>query len=386
MRSLLCALGALGLTLAAAAPAHAAPIIGGTATQVGDYPSVVVILVGDGLCTGELIDPSWVLTAAHCVKPSTTGLANQAAVTASAAVYYETVNLNQSHTHVAHASATMFDPAFEESALGSNDMGLIKLSTPITDVAPSRVNLVASDAPVGIPVTMVGFGTTEVGAGGGAGVEYVLKNRMSVGCSTFSGFGGLSDANLMCYDQSDSKGKCEGDSGGPSFAMINGVQTIVGITSFGDENCAIMGADTRIDAEKTWLLAQIPTLECTQDSDCIGEDESCFQNACIATPFSPTGVGSDCSAGADCQSGICITGDDGMKCSLYCVMGSDGTCPDGTECQGGSDAGAQGACYPPAGSGGGGCCDASGAGAPTMGLGIALVLAGGLRRRRALRS
>src|SRR5262245_38436991 len=82
----------LGWSVAAAGPA---PIIGGTQAQNGQYPSVVAFTVGNGLCTGTLVTPEWILTAAHCVTPSVVGLANQAAVTADVRVHSGTVDLSR---------------------------------------------------------------------------------------------------------------------------------------------------------------------------------------------------------------------------------------------------------------------------------------------------
>ena len=378
--------------------AQSAPIIGGTKTTVGAYPSVVSLTIGGGLCTGTLITPEWVLTAAHCVDPAVVRLANQAAVTASTKVHFNTVDVLHNPGTVVSAAETIPNPAFNVNALGASDIGLIRLATPVTTVTPSPVNFDAAKAPVGVMVTMVGFGTTQVNAGGGAGVEYELKARTSTSCSAL---GGGSDANLLCFSQTDSKGKCEGDSGGPSFATLDGKLVVVGITSFGDQSCAQFGADTRVDAEKAFLLQHIPGLKCiadgvceqtcgagnlpidpdcpvcAKDSDC-GTGEICFKQQCIPGPTDPEGLGSDCTTNADCASGSCATGPDGQRCVLTCTAGIAESCPAGFDCLA---AGATGACW--LNSESSGCCDASGAGAPTMLFGfgvVALVL--GKRRRR----
>lgn len=357
-----------------------AEIIGGTQTTVGQFPTVVAITAGGGICTGTLVDREWILTAAHCVDPEVLGVSSQAQVTSSVRVYYNTVNINTSagRANMRRAAATFPKPAFNINALGANDIGLIKLAEPIDGITPSPINFEAAKAPVGITVTMVGFGATQVGGGGNVGVQFFLTNRTSVSCA---GLGGSSNTNLLCFSQTDSKGKCSGDSGGPSFAMIDGQLTVVGVTSFGDQNCAQFGADTRTDIEKDFILQTAPALNgCKDDSECNGG--ICFQNHCMAQPFTGNGLGVDCTSATACESGICLAGPDGMKCSMMCEAGNDGTCPDGFDCL--DAGGGAGACWPSGGGGGddgGGCCDAGGSGAPTAlaGFGFVALL---LRRRR----
>jgi hypothetical protein len=363
---------AIHLVLVKVALAGPAPILGGQPATVGQYPTVVAIEVGGGLCTGTLVTPDWVLTAAHCVTPAVVGLSTQAQVTASVKVHFNTVNINTTQGTVVGAMDTIPDPMFNVNNLGSHDSGLIHLATSVTTMKPVPVNFVAASAPVGVMVTMVGFGATATGGGGNVGIEYVVQ-QTSISCTAGEG----TDANLLCFSQVNGKGKCEGDSGGPSFAMIGGQLVEVGITSFGDQTCSQFGADTRTDAEKAFIIQHIPELECQADTDCPTGHE-CFAHRCIEMPFQPTGLGSTCTTGTDCDSGQCATGDGGMKCSMTCTTGDMTTCPSGFDCVGAT--GGQGACWPSPSSGGG-CCDSGGAGGPaTMLAGIGLV--GVLLRKR----
>jgi hypothetical protein len=365
------------VTAVAAPDAPPASIIGGSATTAGEYPAVVALTINSNLCTGTLITPAWVLTAGHCVDPVTLGLASQDQVTAAVKVHFHTLSVLDDTGTVINAAATFKDPLFNKMRLGSNDIGLIRLAQPVADIAPMAINLDAAMAPVGTVVTVVGYGSTETAGNGSVGHQFELPNRKSVSCPSLA-IG--ADTNLLCFSQTDDKGTCSGDSGGPAFAEIAGKTTIVGVTSFGDQNCAEFGADTRIDVEQAFLLEHVPELVgCLHDTDCTGQ-HTCFAHNCIAEPFSPTGLGTLCSTSADCESAQCAqSSQDGNRCSLTCSVGEAGSCPSGFECLQAN--GNVGACWP---EDEGGCCDAGGigsAGPGAMVLALGVVIGLGRRRR-----
>lgn len=260
-------------TLAVASALSSAPIVGGTATAVGDFPNVVAILVGSGICTGELVAPTWVLTAAHCVDPGVVHLADHAAVVASIRVLVGTVDATRSGGSRVGAKAAYSAPGWDAAVFGAHDLALIELASPVDGVAPAVVNLDPARAPIGTTVTMVGFGAITSGAN--PGKEFVVLDRTSGPCATVAAASGLTldDARVTCYAQTDGKGKCDGDSGGPSFALIDGVPQIVGITDFGDPSCAIYGVDTRPDAEADFLLSHVDL--CAAGADCTGRAAGC---------------------------------------------------------------------------------------------------------------
>lgn len=371
------------------------PIIGGETARVGDYPTTVAISNG-GLCTGTLIAPDLVLTAAHCILPSLIGASSQQEVTSRTQVIVDTDNLFGGGGRPYAAAETIPHPNFSVNRLGDDDIGLIRLRTAITDREPTPINRSRDDAKAGTVVTQVGYGASQVG-GGGAGRLFAIPEKTSTSCSTF----GTSDDKLLCFSQVDGQGKCQGDSGGPSFATIDGIERVVGVTSFGDQTCATFGADTRVDAELDFLYTHAPELQCQADGECNDDcgrgslpfDEDCSRctkdtdcdtaeicaedGLCVPAPFTPGGEGSECSGNGDCASGLCATDDQGGACTSLCS--SDEQCLEGFECV---EAGAERVCWPEA-EDSGGCSIGRDRKAPigTLLFAVALVLASRRRRR-----
>ena len=65
-------LATLAVTAGVATPAHA--VVGGQDASPGEYPYVAHILIDRAFqCTGTLVTPTHVVTAAHCVVDETAG-------------------------------------------------------------------------------------------------------------------------------------------------------------------------------------------------------------------------------------------------------------------------------------------------------------------------
>jgi hypothetical protein len=323
-----------------------------------------------------------VLTAGHCVDPAVVMLPSQDAVTASTTVNFNTVDIVGDSGTVVSASATFKDPLFDSRPdhLGKNDLGLIQLATPVTDVIPSSINLNAALAPVGTVATIVGYGLASQPSGAGTtGIEFDLTNRISIRCFSMD-IG--SDTNLLCFSQTDNKAPAPatraGRVGDHQRQVDRGRRDVVRRPAVrqlrrrhADRHRAAVPGPARPRADR------LPVRQA--GSDCPAH-RVCFAHSCIAQPFGPNGLGSVCNTAADCDSSICaVSSQDGKRCSLTCSPSDPSTCPDGFESFKSSTS--VGACWPVPG---GGCCYAGGPGSPAtalLGLGAVAL---GLRRRRRL--
>jgi secreted trypsin-like serine protease len=68
--------------------------------------------------------------------------------------------------------------------------------------------------------------------------------------------------SLFVQIGSSSRQTCHGDSGGPALQTIGGVETIVGVTSFGSDRsannvCFGGGFDTRVDDYAPFIAAHL---------------------------------------------------------------------------------------------------------------------------------
>ena len=202
-------------------------IVGGQATSA--VPAVGALTrFGGTHCTGTLVGPRTVLTAAHCVV----------GVSASSLRFVIGSRVSQPE-HVLSVASVTPHPAYNDFQL-TNDIGVVTLAQD-APVAPMGI-LPSMDASwVGRELIFVGYGFSNGINQTGIGTKrFVQMDIASVSSTTFS------------Y-QDQGKNTCNGDSGGPAFAQVGGELLVAGVTSYGDQFCTQFGVDTRVDVYADFL-------------------------------------------------------------------------------------------------------------------------------------
>jgi V8-like Glu-specific endopeptidase len=197
------------------------PVFGGTVVEPGDFELVVAITTPSSFCTGTLIAPRVVLTAAHCLDddPPVASVTVQRGTDISRDDV-ESLPVERVDVHPCHGSKCVPGDGF--------DVGYVLLADAVDppDASGFPQPVVDQDeydryVKLGAKVTVVGYGEDPSGSDG-------VKQRVEIEITNFSETGREFDAG---GNGSDS---CNGDSGGPAFVEIKGgVLRLAGIVSRG---------------------------------------------------------------------------------------------------------------------------------------------------------
>ncbi|MEI9940606.1 MAG: trypsin-like serine protease [Pseudomonadota bacterium] len=207
------------------------PIVGGSADRGKDPAVVAIDIGGQGLCTGTLISPRWVLTARHCVSETAEEVecpsrAPQVHGTHSADSFTILVGDDAQTARPVAIGQRVVVPSSDQ--LCDHDLALIELDRAVTSVTPLALASLSGVK----TVRGVGFGRR--GDNAAAGKK-------------------MTRSNVPILDESAAEFEvgvlsCSGDSGGPA---LDSKGRVVGVVSRGGPDCSgpqSRNIYTRVDA------------------------------------------------------------------------------------------------------------------------------------------
>jgi Trypsin len=234
-----------GLALLLSAPAYA--IVGGGVPSAEGIGHSIITIVGSrgNFCTGVLIAPRVVLTAAHCVQPG---------------AEYRIVEYGaDKQPQLRDVKAVAIHPGFNMQAMlarrATADVALLQLAAPATGKIPSTLGSPDIPIVVGSRFTIAGIGVAVRGDGKSGGIIRAAGLIATGRPGTLQ----IRLVDPVGQGTHDGLGACTGDSGAPVFEDKQGGPAIIGVVSWstgpnGSAGCGGITGVTPLTLYRDWLL------------------------------------------------------------------------------------------------------------------------------------
>ena len=280
---------------------NAAPIINGTPDTT--HTAVVAVLGNNFSCSGTILQVAngrgYVLTAGHCCPAG--NFPNQVVIGN---------NYQTGTPHAIVAGTVVRDSCYDNCPGSTDDVCMLQFNAPagtpfIPPMTPATDNL----SP-GVNLTYVGYGITASPPGGFNSTRRTVTKPIDT-----------VDSYFISYANPSVSGTCEGDSGGPALEVVNGVEQVAGVTSYGDQACTQLGVSIRTksvyaDFIQPYLAGMTPSPTCPKSTDC---------TVCSSLSTNPqcgggcTGTVTACTNDASCNALItCLQGCSTFACQNQC--------------------------------------------------------------------
>ncbi len=237
-------------------------IVGGEPAEPGEWPWQALIRFGPYICSGTLIHPEWILTAAHCALDSNDVVFEPSAVLVRLGEYdRSTADGTEQDMAV---QAILVHPEYDANR-HNNDVALIHLTTTaklgngVQIIHPLTNSLEIDTASSIVTATVTGWGRT---AEGGTLAQQLMEVQVPIISNELCNFSyGIITENMLCAGyENGGYDACQGDSGGPLVLPSNENQwRLAGVVSFGF-GCArprFYGVYARVANFTEWLEEEI---------------------------------------------------------------------------------------------------------------------------------
>lgn len=231
------------LSLAFALPAHA--ITGSRSAPRDAVAHSLVTVIGPNgvVCTGAVIAPTVVLTAAHCVTSGAT---------------LRLVDYSVQPPRLITPQRALTHPRYSAQAMDAHrataDIALVQLSAPVPGKSP--VALGAPRLPVmpGAMFTIAGVGSSSPG-----GNDVGVARAASLTATGKPGTLQIRLTDPLTQNKRSGMGGCTGDSGAPMFEDQNGRSVVAGVVSWSTgpnftNGCGGITGVTPLTLYKDWIV------------------------------------------------------------------------------------------------------------------------------------